>query len=106
MLGMGREFTRGDRIIYIATYAHTGIWILIFIIGTIYNMNNDVPDEAWANFWRIYFFIQVVFSIFVLIWFSIGGFRDIGAMLKRLRVMQRDEADDGMVSHEDDGSGE
>ncbi len=106
MLGMGREFTRGDRIIYIATYAHTGIWILIFIVGTIYNMHHDVADEAWANFWRIYFFIQVVFSIFVLLWFSIGGFRDIGMMLKRLRVMQRDEADDGTVSHDDAGSGE
>jgi len=102
MLGMGKEFTRGDRIIYIATYAHTGIWILIFIVGTIYNLHHDVPDEAWANFWRIYFFIQVAFSIFVLLWFSIGGFRDIGAMLKRLRVMQRDEADDGMVEHDEE----
>ncbi len=102
MLGMGREFTRGDRIIYIATYAHTGIWILIFIVGTIYNLHHDVPDEAWANFWRIYFFIQVAFSIFVLLWFSIGGFRDIAMMLKRLRVMQRDEADDGMVGHDEE----
>jgi len=101
MLGMGKEFTRGDRVIYIATYAHTGIWILIFIIGTIYNIHHEVADERWANFWRIYFFIQVAFSIFVLFWFSIGGFRDIGAMLRRLRVMRRDEADDGMVAHDD-----
>ncbi len=100
VLGMGREFTRGDRIIYIATYVHTAIWILVFIFGTIHNLHHDVADERWASFWRVYFFIQVGISIFVMVWFSIGGFRDISRMLRRLRVMRRDEEDDGMVGHE------
>ncbi|MBN2565894.1 MAG: sodium:solute symporter, partial [Candidatus Eisenbacteria bacterium] len=98
MLGMGREFTRSDRIIYYASYAHTAFWTVVFIVGTAYNLHHDVPDQAWAQFWRVYFFIQVGISIFVLVWFALGGFRDIAAMLGRLRVMQRDEDDDGMVA--------
>lgn len=107
LLGMGREFTRGDRLIYIASYVHTGLWTLVFIVGTIYNLRHDVPDLAWARFWRVYFFIQVGISLFVLVWFALGGFRDIAAMLASLRVMQRDETDDGTVAAEScsDGTG-
>jgi SSS family solute:Na+ symporter len=103
MLGMGKEFTRGDRAIYIATYVHTAIWFTIFIAGTIYNLTHDVADAAWVRFWRVYFYIQVVISIFVIVWFSIGGFRDIAGMLRRLRTTSRDESDDGMVAS--DGRG-
>ncbi len=106
LLGMGREFTRGDRIIFIASYAQTGFWILVFIVGTIYNLHHDVPDEAWARFWKLYFFIQVAVSIFVIVWFSIGGFRDMAAMLGRLRVMRRDADDDGVAEHVDAAPGE
>jgi SSS family solute:Na+ symporter len=101
MLGMGREFTRADKVIYIATYVHIGVWFVIFVIGTIHNLTREVADAAWAAFWRRYFYIQVAYAIFVIAWFTIGGVRDIGAMFRRLRVMQRDEADDGMVAEED-----
>jgi SSS family solute:Na+ symporter len=97
VLGMGREFTRGDRAIYVATYVHIGVWFVIFVIGTIYNLAHGVDDAVWATFWRRYFYIQVAYTIFVIVWFTIGGFRDISAMLRKLRVMRRDEADDGMV---------
>ena len=102
MLGMGREFTRGDKAIYIATYVHIGVWFVIFVVGTIHNLTNEVADTAWAGFWRRYFYIQVAYTIFVIVWFTIGGFRDIRAMFRRLRVMRRDEADDGMVVEDED----
>ncbi len=98
---MGKEFTRGDKVIYLATYVHTAIWITIFIVGTVYNLHHEVADERWASFWKVYFYIQVTISIFVMIWFSIGGFRDIAAMLRRLRVMKRDALDDGTVFNKD-----
>ena len=97
VLGIGREFTRGDRAIYVATYIHTGIWFAIFVAGTVYNLTHDVADAVWARFWRNYFYIQVVFSVFVIIWFAVGGIRDIAQMLRRLRVMKRDDSDDGTV---------
>lgn len=101
MLGMGREFTRGDKAIYIATYVHIGVWFVIFVVGTIHNLTHEVEDAVWAAFWRRYFYIQVAYTIFVIVWFTIGGFKDIGAMLRKLRVMRRDEADDGMVVGDD-----
>jgi hypothetical protein len=78
----------------------------VFIVGTIYNLHHDVPDEAWARFWKLYFFIQVAVSIFVIVWFSIGGFRDMAAMLGRLRVMGRDADDDGVAERVDAAPGE
>jgi hypothetical protein len=38
----------------------------------------------------------------VIVWFTLGGFRDIRAMLKKLRAMQRDTSDDGMVVEEEE----
>jgi hypothetical protein len=40
---------------------------------------------------------MVVVSGVVVLWFAIGGFRDIRAMLGRLAVMRRDDRDDGWV---------
>ncbi|MBD3235237.1 MAG: sodium:solute symporter [Candidatus Eisenbacteria bacterium] len=102
-LGMGAEFSRGDRILYVATYSWTLVWTLIFIVGTIYNLSHEVADDRWARFWRFYVWVQLGVSALVVIWFAIGGGRDITAMMRRLRTMQRDDRDDGRVRR---GAGE
>lgn len=99
ILGMGKEFTRGDKIIYILNYVWTGAWLLVFIVGTVYNLTHDVSDESWLQFWRIYLVIHIAVSVVVIVWFLIGGFRDIGAMHNRLKTASRDEQDDGFVPH-------
>jgi SSS family solute:Na+ symporter len=96
-LGMGREFTRGDRLLYLATYAWVGAWTLVFIVGTVINLARDVDDTVWAGFWQGYVYLMVVVSSIVVLWFAIGGFIDIRAMLRRLAVMRRDDSDDGWV---------
>jgi len=98
MLGMGREFTRGDKIIYILNYVWTGAWLLVFIVGTIYNLTHEVSDGAWLSFWRTYLAIHVAVSSAIIIWFVIGGFRDLRRMNRRLKVADRDHRDDGFVS--------
>lgn len=97
ILGMGREFTRGDRIIYIATYISTFLWTAVFIAGTVYNLTRGMADERWVSFWKIYLYIQIGLSIFVIFWFSVGGVRDIRAMLRRLKMLNRDPNDDGQI---------
>jgi SSS family solute:Na+ symporter len=97
VLGMGREFSRGDRVLYLATYAWVGVWTLVFIVGTVLNLTRDVEDASWAGFWQWYVLLMVVVSGVVIVWFAIGGFRDIREMLKRLAVMRRDDRDDGWV---------
>jgi len=97
VLGMGREFTRSDRALYLVTYAWVAVWTAVFIVGTVFNLTRDVDDSAWAGFWQIYVYLMVAVSGIVIVWFAIGGLRDIRDMLGRLDVMRRDDRDDGWV---------
>ncbi|MDZ7401012.1 MAG: sodium:solute symporter, partial [candidate division KSB1 bacterium] len=98
MLGMGKEFSRTDKIIYIATYCWIFLWASIFIIGTIYNLTHDVADLIWMKFWYWYLGINIAMAIVVVFWFTIGGVRDVRALFSRLGTMQRDDKDDGFVT--------
>ena len=100
ILGMGKEFTRGDKFIYIVNYIWTGGWTLVFIVGTVYNLMYDVSDDTWMSFWKIYLGIHVTLAVIVIFWFTIGGFRDLKRMFTRLRTMKRDDSDDGSVARE------
>ncbi len=97
VLGMGKEFTRGDRVIYLTAYIWTFIWVGAFIIGTIFNLTRDVPDSSWMSFWKTFVIINLVASIIITIWFTIGGIRDFKDMIYRLKHMIRDHNDDGTV---------
>jgi SSS family solute:Na+ symporter len=98
MLGMGKEFTRGDKIIYIGAYTWTFVWTVVFLIGTYINLTSEVSDAAWMNFWRTFILINIAVSAFVILWFAIGGTRDLKDMLRRLHTMVRDHRDDGFVT--------
>jgi solute:Na+ symporter, SSS family len=98
ILGMGREFTRGDKIIYILNYTWTGAWTLVFIIGTIYNLHHDVSDATWMQFWRIFLVIHLAMTVVSIVWFTTGGMIDMKRMIKRLRTMNRDVQDDGFIN--------
>ena len=97
---MGEEFTRGDKLIYILNYAWTGIWTLVFIVGTIYNLSNEVSDASWMFFWRNYIYIFIVISLVIIVWFTVGGFHDLKIMLDKLKTEKRDHHDDGWVSED------
>jgi len=98
LLGMGKEFTKSDKFIYIVNYIWTFSWTIVFIGGTIYNLTNDVSNEAWMSFWKYYLMIQIGMALISIIWFTWGGFRDLKVMLKKLKSSERDHQDDGWVS--------
>ncbi len=100
MLGMGKEFTRGDKIIYIAAYSWTFLWFAVFVIGTWTNFTSEVSDSAWMGFWKWFIIINTVASVGIIIWFAIGGTRDLKDMLKRLATAVRNHQDDGFVKHD------
>lgn len=104
VLGMGKEFTKFDRVIYIATYAWTLSWVIVFTIGTIMNLTGAVGNSAWLSFWKTYVWIYLAASIFVLVWFSTGGLINLRDMIKSLKTMTRDHADDGFVHNKENGS--
>lgn len=91
------EFTRRDRVLYTLTYTWTFFWFILFVVGTIYNLTHDVADASWARFWRTYVGIQFVVATVVFVWFTLGGVADLRRMFARLRTMERDEGDDGVV---------
>ncbi|MEG8945649.1 sodium:solute symporter family protein [Rosettibacter firmus] len=97
ILGIGKEFTKGDKIIYVISYVWTFIWVAIFIIGTIINLTNDVPDSSWMAFWRFYVISNLIVSFIIIIWFLVGGLKDFKDMMNRLKNMVRDHLDNGTV---------
>lgn len=97
MLGMGKEFTKGDKIIYLSAYFWTFVWIVVFIIGTFFNLSGDVPDSSWISFWKYFVLINLAASLIVIVWFTIGGVKDFADMLNRLKTMVRNHKDDGTV---------
>ena len=96
-LGMGKEFTRGDKIIYFVTYSWTFVWLLVFIIGTVYNLSADVKDSNWQQFWKTYLWIHIAVSTVVVIWFTLGGISNLREMMNRLKSMKRNVTDNGRV---------
>ena len=97
VLGMGREFTRSDKVIYVATYAWTASWVVVFVLGTVLSLTHGAGAVSWLPFWRTYVIIYLVASIFVIIWFSAGGLINLKEMIRTLKVMKRDHTDSGFV---------
>ncbi|HBG26672.1 MAG: hypothetical protein A2Y10_18440 [Planctomycetes bacterium GWF2_41_51] len=97
IIGMSSEFTRKDKILYISTFAWTGLWITIFIAGTIYNFVVDVKTQSWIVFWRYYTLLTLVLSIITTLWFTVGGLIDLKKMFNLLKTIKRNESDDGTV---------
>jgi len=89
MLGMGKEFTRGDKLIYIAAYAWTFCMDSRVLAGTWFNLSSEVSDSTWLSFWRAFILINTVVSVFIILWFTIGGTRDLKEMLRRLATATR-----------------
>jgi solute:Na+ symporter, SSS family len=101
VLGMTKEFTKGDKFIYIATYVWTFLWVVVFIIGTILNLTHEVSNDSWMRFWEVYIWIYLAVSILVIIWFTIGGIVNVREMMSALKTMKRDHGDSGYVTKTD-----
>jgi len=99
IFGMGKEFTKTDKLIYIINYVWTGMWTLVFIIGTAYNLSNPVSNSSWMVYWKYYIYINIAVSAVIIVWFTLGGFSDLRHMIKSLQSENRDHGDDGWVDN-------
>lgn len=100
MLGMGKEFSRGDRVIYLATYTWILGWFAVFVVGTVWNLTSPVDDGWWQGFWKVFVGMHAVLAVVVTAWLGLGGLRDVKAMLIRLRTMGQSTEDDGFIRRE------
>ncbi len=99
LLGMGKDFNRRDKIIYMGMTAWIATLGTIFVVGTIYNLTADVKDSWWITFWKYYLWVFFVFGSVITVWFAIGGIIDMKKMFNRLKREIVDEVDDGRVFH-------
>jgi solute:Na+ symporter, SSS family len=96
-LGIGREFTKTDKLIYLVNYVWTFGWVAVFVIGTLFNLSHETSDATWMSFWRIYLLIHIAMAVVAIVWFTIGGMIDMRKMFAHLKGDDRDDGDDGFV---------
>ena len=96
-LGFDSEMTRWDRIATTITLLWPLLFTLFFIVITIYAVRYGLDRTWWAGYWHWWTYFAFSVAIVVTIWFTIGGFRDLRRMYKRLASFVADETDDGRV---------
>jgi SSS family solute:Na+ symporter len=98
LIGIGKEFTKWDKVIAISLFAWTMIWVVVLVIGSAWNAFSPLGAEFWADYWHVVGIGIPVFLCFVTaIWFTYGGVRDIRRLFADLRREQVDVLDDGTV---------
>jgi SSS family solute:Na+ symporter len=115
LLGFDEHFTLGDKIIAGGIFWWTIFWAAVVLISTTWNLWHPLcaklglagaaidcidpwPTSWWTNFWLIQgIILPFVISAVTLVWFSIGGVKDLRDFFIALRTDKRDHTDDGRV---------
>lgn len=97
LLGFSREYSRVDTWITWITVGWPLAWTIVFVVGTIAAATVGFPAEGWLTFWIWWTGLVFVVASAVVLWFTIGGFRDLGRMFAHLRRYEADVRDDGEV---------
>lgn len=98
-LGITAEFTRGDKIIYGLKYllfAWTFGAGFLMLVG-LYLTGYMRTDDAWVRWWTISLIVNGTLGAIAVVWFLIGGFRDLFRLFDTLKRIERDDNDDGRV---------
>lgn len=103
-IGMGRNFTRIDKIIFIASFLWTMSWWLVFVFVTLYGTMFKIEKTFWSAFWHFKIWLWVVVGIAITIWLVAGGFHDLILMFRDLRKSKLSESDDGFVPEQEQKS--
>jgi len=97
-LGVGKEFTRWDKIIYLGSVFWVFAWGILFLGVTAYHyFVSEISDAAWTSFWHVIVWLSLLLAVAVTAWFLIGGMRDLKDMFHLLRTRERNDDDDGTV---------
>ena len=96
--GMGKEFTKSDKLIYLGVYTWIFGWLTVFVVGTLYDkLISPISDQAWLAFWHAYIWVSFCLGVLMVVWFTIGGIYDLRRLFHDLKTRHRDSTDDGMV---------
>ena len=98
LFGYTTEFTFWDKIIYGLSIAFAVIQLVAFVAMTTIAFTMEVTDEMWCSYHYYFVGSLVVASMFVAVWLTLGGLRDIRRLFISLRLAERDDSDDGSVT--------
>jgi len=97
-LGFDREMTRSDRWVTGITLAWPIVFTGLFFMAIIAHAAGWSPGNSfWVNAWGGYTVLALIVALIVVIWFTIGGLKDLQAMFTRLGRYHTDDGDDGRV---------
>jgi SSS family solute:Na+ symporter len=106
-IGIDHNFTGWDRAVTWITLSWPIAGTLLFAVVTPFLLFGKPPvDSAWLGFWRGYTYFTLIVGTSVVIWFSIGGLRDLRRMFELLEKRRADAGDDGAVRNRPTGGGE
>lgn len=108
LVGVSREFTLRDRLVYYFSLAWTFFWLAVFVIVTIYHYTSSegTTDGFWSFFWKYKTYLGFALGVIVTVWFTIGGIGNVREMFATLKTERVDAADDGWVESSEDESEE
>jgi len=96
-IGFSREFSRGDTWITSITVLWPLAFTVLFVVGTLYAVLFGISAETWVSFWRYWTWLIFGTGCVIVVWFTIGGFRDLRRMYAHLERYHADTRDDGTV---------
>jgi len=97
-IGVGAEFSRWDRRVYVGSLAWVFLWGGVFAAGTLWHLLiSPISTEAWLAFWHFLVWMAIVLAMVVVSILFIGGLGNLREMFALLRTRERDHTDDGSV---------
>ena len=96
-IGFTKEYSRADTWITAITVAWPLAFTLLFVAGTLYAVLFGISDEAWLVFWKYWTWLVFATGCVIVVWFTVGGFRDLKRMYAHLERYRADARDDGSV---------
>ncbi|MBK1877186.1 sodium:solute symporter family protein [Pelagicoccus mobilis] len=90
LLGINKEYSKGDKFVVISVFVWTLFWLAVFIFGNVYHLSVGTTEQDWISFWKFNIGTFLFVGIGTTIWFLWGGFRDLGSMFKHLKKVQSD----------------
>lgn len=102
ILQFDANFTKTDKIVSGGIFWWSMLLLAVNVVVSVWNLVfYQWPIEWWSKYWLITAVgFPFLIAMVTLVWFGIGGLRDMVHFFAALRTMTRDETDDGRVSSE------
>jgi SSS family solute:Na+ symporter len=96
-IGFSREYSRADTWITTVTVLWPLAFTVLFVVVTLWAAAFGISSEWWMGFWQYWTWLVFGAGCVIVVWFTVGGFRDLRRMYAHLERYSADALDDGTV---------